>query len=127
MTTTLFDTPRPAVPRPVLSENATRVWTVLRNAGATSEQYAMTDSQIAAAASLNHRHIVDAAKELLECGVLALAGSTGRWIGTVPEALAYADRIRSRGREMFDRVRAIKRGIALHQRQLSLFNQEPQP
>lgn len=118
--------PRPIVPIRPLSEASLRVWTALQGAGAISREYAMVDRDIAIAADVHERDIIECVDELNERGMFVVAKSAhGRWIGTVQEAIAYCEDLRRRVRNQFAKVRAIKRGIALRQKQeqLSLFNQ----
>ena len=108
-----------------LSTEATRLLVVLREEERCALEAArpvrhMTDAELAGRTSLHVRKIIDAAKELLRSGVLVLADGRGRWIGTLPEAVRYADRLEKRGRAVFGRVQALRAGIAMHQQQLEL-------
>lgn len=117
-----------------LSPAAVSVLEALRRAGATAEYRAVTDARLADSTGLPERDIIDAARELLDAGVLVLAAGRGRWIGTVPEAIAYCERLEQRAKDIFGRVAAVRRGIEIHRRRAAepgrqelLFGIEPVP
>jgi len=103
-----------------LGTAATRLLATLRETGADSPDTAAPDHLLARLSHLPHREIIDAARELLNAGVLVLAGPCGRWLGTLAEALHYREQLLRRVKNTAGRVSALDRAIAAHQRQLSL-------
>jgi hypothetical protein len=107
---------------PQLSTEANRLLAYLRAEQAAAARAGrdvqhFTDEHLASVLHLHPRVIIDAAKELLVAGVLALADGKGRWIGTTREALDYSRTLKSRGCACFERRAMVTRALATNRRQ----------
>ncbi len=98
-----------------LSTNAVRLWAALKIDCACSPASALTDEKLADLIHLDKRVIIDAAGELLAAGILCLAGSAGRWLGSLEEARQYERSLRGRGLAVLHRRRLVRRAIRLHE------------
>ncbi len=113
-----------------LSTEATNLLSVLRSQeGYRVEHWTpihLPDRILSKHCSMPIRNVIDAARELLNSGVLVLADEHGRWIGTLDEAIAYRDRLLKRVRNTAGRVSALNKAIAAHQQQLELTFRRPE-
>ena len=104
-----------------LSTTATRLHSALRTGGATTRAGALTDQRLAELTALNVRDQIDAARELLNAGIIVLAACEppyGRWLGTLAEALAYRDKLLHRVKTTAGRISALDVAIRKNQGQL---------
>lgn len=88
-----------------LSPAATRVLAALR-ASAHSPDLALTDAELAQAAGLPHRHVIDARGELLDHGILVITDGGGSWLLGEGDPLDWAYQLR---RSLRRRIVAIAR------------------
>ncbi len=123
-----------------LSSIAVRLLVHLRAVAAHTPQTAKTDAALAEETGIAHRHLIDAAAELLDAGYLVLAGATGRYLllpdGPLDLAYDYALSLRSRAVDVLRRRKSVIRAIGFYRlaadggrpRQLDLlFHDGPQP
>lgn len=103
----------------ILSTDAARLWSVLKEHQADTPSRAMTDQALSEQTRLPRRAIIDAAGELLGTGVLVLAGPFGRWLGTPRQARHYARVLKFRAIRIFQRRAALVRALASARRQHS--------